>query len=160
MLFSSPTFLYLFLPLVLIGSYLSPSVRLRNVFLVLMSFIFYAWGELSYVPLILVVVLVTHLGSSYQIGRGRRKRAVLALSVTVLITLLAFFKYYGFVLGNLQALGWHILPQIRVDLPLGISFFTFQAISQLVDVHRNRDLPKFQNLSLCRPRFTSCFSRN
>jgi alginate O-acetyltransferase complex protein AlgI len=113
-----------------------------------MSFIFYAWGELSYVPLILVVVLVTHLGSSYQIGRGRRKRAVLALSVTVLITLLAFFKYYGFVLGNLQALGWHILPQIRVDLPLGISFFTFQAISQLVDVHRNRDLPKFQNLSL------------
>jgi alginate O-acetyltransferase complex protein AlgI len=148
MLFSSPTFLYLFLPLVLIGSHLAPTVRLRNIFLLGMSLLFYTWGELRYVPLILVVILVTHLGSAYQIGRGGRKRAVLALSVTALIGLLAFFKYYGFVLENVQALGWNILPDIQVDLPLGISFFTFQAISQLVDVHRNRDLPKFQNLSL------------
>jgi alginate O-acetyltransferase complex protein AlgI len=147
MLFSSPTFLYLFLPLILIGSIFAPTSTTRNLFLVVMSFIFYSWGELDYVPLILIVVVVTHLGSAYQVKGGKGKRAVLALSVGLLLVLLGFFKYYGFVLENLQALGWNILPQIRVDLPLGISFFTFQAISQLVDVHRKPDLPKFRNLS-------------
>ena len=148
MLFSSPTFLYLFLPLILIGSIVAPTATIRNLFLVVMSFLFYSWGELDYVPLILIVVIVTHLGSAYQISSGTRKRAVLALSVTLLLVLLGFFKYYGFVLENLQTLGWNFLPQIRVDLPLGISFFTFQAISQLVDVYRNPELPKFRKLSL------------
>lgn len=148
MLFSSPTFLYLFLPLVLVGGYLAPTPKARNIFLLTMSFFFYTWGELQYVPLVLVVIIVTHLGSAYQISPGTKKKQVLTLSVATLIVLLAFFKYYGFVLQNLSALGWSFLPQIAVDLPLGISFFTFQAISQLVDVHRNRDLPKFQKLSL------------
>lgn len=147
MLFSSPIFLYLFLPFVLIGSRIAPSARSRNIFLLLLSFLFYTWGELEYVPLILIVIVVTHLGSVYQVGQGKHKWAVLTLSVAVLLSLLAFFKYYGFVFENLQAIGWNVLPEMTVDLPLGISFFTFQAISQLVDVYRNRELPKFRKLS-------------
>lgn len=146
--FSSPTFLYLFMPLALVGAYLSPTAAIRNMFLLVMSVIFYTWGELRYLPLITLVVIVTHLGSSYQISRGPHKMQVLTSCVATLVALLAFFKYFGFVQENLLALGWSVLPEIKVDLPLGISFFTFQAISQLVDVYRNRDLPKFQNLTL------------
>jgi alginate O-acetyltransferase complex protein AlgI len=147
MLFSSPTFLYLFLPLVLLGSRFAPTANIRNLFLLAMSLIFYSWGELDYLPLILLAVVIAHLGSLYMVSTATHKRAVLALSVSLLLVLLGFFKYYGFLAANLQAIGWTFMPTIKVDLPLGISFFTFHAISQLVNVYRNPDLPKFRNLS-------------
>lgn len=148
MLFSSPTFLYVFLPLVIVGCYLTKTAQARNIMLLCASVIFYTWGELQYLPLIFVVVLVTHFGASYQIYAKKRHQLVLTISVTILLCLLAFFKYYGFVLENLQAVGLQFLPDITVALPLGISFFTFQAISQLVDVHRNRDAAKYQSPTL------------
>jgi alginate O-acetyltransferase complex protein AlgI len=148
MLFTSSTFLYIFLPLVLIGSRLAPTANFRNLFLLAASLIFYCWGELDYLPLILIAVGITHLGSVYLVSNGTRKGAVLALTVALLLALLGYFKYYGFVAENLQAFGWTFLPQIKVDLPLGISFFTFHAISQVVNVYRNPSLPKFRNLSL------------
>jgi len=148
MLFSSPTFLYVFLPLVIAGCYLTKTAQARNIMLLCASLIFYTWGELKYLPLILTVVVVTHFGAAYQIYGTKRHRLVLTISVAILLSLLAFFKYYGFVVDNLLALNVTVLPDIEVALPLGISFFTFQAISQLVDVYRNRDAAKYQSPTL------------
>ncbi|SDK62007.1 MBOAT family O-acyltransferase [Aliiruegeria lutimaris] len=150
MLFSSPSFLYAFLPLVLAGCYLTKTVQARNVLLLCASVIFYTWGELKYLPLIFTVIAVTHMGAVYQVRAKSHHQLVLGLSVTTLLALLAFFKYYGFVVENLNAAGITLLPELTVALPLGISFFTFQAISQLVDVCRHRDEAKFQHPTLLR----------
>jgi alginate O-acetyltransferase complex protein AlgI len=150
MLFSSPTFLYAFLPLVLVGCYLTHTAQMRNILLLCSSLIFYTWGELKYLPLIFTVIVITHLGTLYQVRANRHNKLVLGLSVAALLSLLAFFKYYGFVVENLQAAGLTLLPEITIALPLGISFFTFQAISQLVDVYRHRDEDKFRSPTLLR----------
>jgi alginate O-acetyltransferase complex protein AlgI len=148
MLFSSPTFLYVFLPLVMLGCYLTRTAFARNILLLCASIVFYTSGELKYLPLILVVILLTHLSAAYQIYAKARYGLVLTLGVTSLLCLLAFFKYYGFIVENFQAVGINVLPDLKISLPLGISFYTFQAISQMVDVYRNREATRFQSPTL------------
>lgn len=148
MLFSNPTFLYLFLPLVMIGCYVTRTAHSRNILLLCASLIFYIWGELKYLPLMFVVILVTHFGAAYQIRAKSRSRLVLMVCIFVLLCLLAFFKYYGFITENLRNAGINALPTLEISLPLGISFYTFHAISQLVDVYRNRSATRYQSPSL------------
>jgi alginate O-acetyltransferase complex protein AlgI len=126
MLFTSPTFLFGFLPIVLLLYYLLPN-KSKNTLLLLVSLIFYAWGELQY-----VWVLVASIFSNYIFGRfidkNRSHYYWLFIGVAFNLGLLFYFKYYGFISNKPDS----------IHLPLGISFFTFQAISYLVDVKRKK----------------------
>ena len=144
MVFSSEVFLFGFLPAVLALYFLTPGPRLKNVALVLASLFFYAWGEGRFVALVLASALVNYgfgLALSQLPGGGTRARKlVLAAAVAFDLGVLAWFKYTGFLADNLSfitggAIGRNVALS-HVYLPLGISFFTFHAISYVVDVYR------------------------
>ena len=134
MIFSSIPFLYYFLPLALLLCYLVPS-RARNAFLLLASLVFYAWGEPKYLP---VMAAATTLGYGFglAIERFRRfRKPLLVLSIASSLGFLLYFKYADFFLENLNAMGLKV-PLLRLALPVGISFYTFQILSYTVDVYR------------------------
>lgn len=129
MLFSSNTFLFGFLPAVVVLYYLCPR-RCRNVLLLVSSLIFYGWGEPKYVLLMLVSILLNYfcgLAAAWQQSRQRSTRGVLVLGVVLNLGMLGFFKYGTFFFGS-------AFPDI--PLPIGISFYIFQAMSYLIDVCR------------------------
>ena len=129
MLFSSNTFLFGFLPAVVVLYYLCPR-RCRNVLLLVSSLIFYGWGEPKYVLLMLVSILLNYfcgLAAARQQSRQRSTRGVLVLGVVMNLGMLGFFKYGKFFFGS-------AFPDI--PLPIGISFYIFQAMSYLIDVCR------------------------
>ena len=131
MVFSSAVFLFAFLPAVFLLDRLLRPLRLRNTLLALASILFYAFGQLQYVPLFLGSVLLNYL-AGLALGRLRRgRKAVLALAVVLNLGLLGVFKYTDFVLGNLG------LPPVGIVLPIGISFYTFQGMSYVIDVYRD-----------------------
>ena len=138
MLFSSIVFLFTFLPAVVILYYLLP-VRFRNVILLLASLVFYAWGEPVYLFLMLLSILFNYF-SGLDIARNLQdKRAAkrsLVFNFIINLAVLGFFKYEGFVLDTLNGIlpvhiSYHALP-----LPIGISFYTFQILSYIIDVYR------------------------
>ena len=150
MLFSSIVFLFTFLPVVLILYYLLP-VRFRNVILLLASLVFYAWGEPVYLFLMILSILFNYF-SGLDIARNLQdKRAAkrsLVFNLIINLAVLGFFKYEGFVLDTLNGIlpvhiSYHALP-----LPIGISFYTFQILSYIIDVYRGNvkvqtNLPNF-----------------
>lgn len=150
MLFSSIVFLFTFLPAVMILYYLLP-VRFRNVILLLASLVFYAWGEPVYLFLMLLSILFNYF-SGLDIARNLQdKRAAkrsLVFNLIINLAVLGFFKYEGFVLDTLNGIlpvhiSYHALP-----LPIGISFYTFQILSYIIDVYRGNvkvqtNLPNF-----------------
>mgnify|MGYP003251419799 FL=1 len=150
MLFSSIVFLFTFLPAVMILYYLLP-VRFRNVILLLASLVFYAWGEPVYLFLMLLSILFNYF-SGLDIARSLQdKRAAkrsLVFNLIINLAVLGFFKYEGFVLDTLNGIlpvhiSYHALP-----LPIGISFYTFQILSYIIDVYRGNvkvqtNLPDF-----------------
>ena len=137
MLFSSNIFLFLFLPVTLLGYYLlRPSVRLKNYFLLVMSLGFYAWGEPIYVFLMLASIVGNFLFGWLVGGATARKKLWLILSVIFNLGILFWFKYTNFLLDNINALLGTSFPLIAPALPIGISFFTFQAMSYVIDVYR------------------------
>ena len=134
MIFSSIPFLYYFLPLALLLCYLVPS-RARNAFLLLASLVFYAWGEPKYLP---VMAAATALGYGFGLATQRFRRfrkPLLVLSIASSLGFLLYFKYADFFLENLNGLGRNV-PLLRLALPVGISFYTFQILSYTVDVYR------------------------
>lgn len=137
MAFSSVAFLFGFLPLALLCYFLIP-VRLRggrNLVLLLFSLFFYAWGGVRLLP-VLLASCVLNWGAALLAAPGRKRRkAVLAAALILNLGMLGYFKYTGFLLGNLNALGLDVAAPAIV-LPAGISFFTFQAIAYLTDVYR------------------------
>jgi alginate O-acetyltransferase complex protein AlgI len=144
MVFSSPIFLFLFLPVVLALYPLFPGLRLKNLWLLAVSIVFYAWGEAVFVFLMLGSTAMNYalgLWVDRESEPARRKWAV-AIAVALNIGLLAFFKYANFFVGNLNPmlaalkLGTLHLPPVR--LPIGISFFTFHALSYVIDIYRRK----------------------
>ena len=137
MLFSSVTFLYAFLPVVLVGYALLPR-RARNPWLLLTSVVFYAFGEPRWVILLLLCALSGWcfglLMERFRGGRGAK--IALACGLILDLGLLAFFKYADFLAETVNALTGAAVPLPGIPLPLGISFFTFQAMSYLIDVYR------------------------
>lgn len=140
MVFSSILFIIAFLPAVLAAYYIAPR-RIKNLVLLLASLIFYAWGEPLYVFLMLYSILFNYvMGIDIERHQKKKKSAKgsLILAVAVNLFLLGFFKYYGFLAGNLEQL-FHIqLPAISLSLPVGLSFYTFQALSYQADVYRGK----------------------
>jgi D-alanyl-lipoteichoic acid acyltransferase DltB (MBOAT superfamily) len=143
--FSSPSFLFVFLPLAAALYFAARGMAAKNLVLLILSLAFYAWGE----P-VMVLVMLGSIGFNFLAARwidaceGRARGAALAAAVAVNLAGLAIFKYADFVAGNIEALlhalgapglGW---KRGGVALPLGISFFTFHALSYLIDVYRRR----------------------
>ncbi len=143
MVFSSLTFLYLFLPVVLIFYYLVPK-QARNFVLFVSGFVFYAWGEPVYIFLMTFTVLV-----DYTCGRvmtrfdanQKARLAVLLASIIVNLSILAVFKYNSFVVQNLNDLFGLTISDPKIALPIGISFYTFQSMSYTIDLYR-RNVPE------------------
>ncbi|HTY77845.1 MAG TPA: MBOAT family protein [Candidatus Bathyarchaeia archaeon] len=141
MVFSSPIFLFIFLPLVLAG-YFAARGRLRNLWLLGMSLVFYGWGEPRFV-LIMLVSIAANFGFGLWLDRirgSRGARGLLAVAVALNLGLLILYKYAAFLAGNantaLGLIGAGPVPLPAFALPLGISFYTFHALSYLVDVSR------------------------
>ena len=137
MLFSSIEFLYYFLPVVLLGYFLLPKV-LRNGWLLLVSLVFYAWGEPKLVWVMLASIILNWL---WGIGIGRAKaqgwkRFFLVLSCLTCLGLLGWFKYADFAFENINALLGTRIPLPKLILPIGISFYSFQILSYSIDVYR------------------------
>ena len=138
MVFSSLTFLLVFLPVVLVLYYTVPG-RLKNAVLFVCSLWFYAWGEPIYVCLMVFsTVLDFSCGRYVERYRGtKRAKYGLAVSVIVNLGLLCFFKYSGFVINTINQCFGASLPTHELPLPIGISFYTFQTMSYTIDVYRN-----------------------
>jgi len=142
MVFSSVTFLYYFLPAFLVCYFAAPGLRAKNLVLLAFSLVFYAWGGVANL-LVLGVSMVGNYLLALVIGARPPNRRLSALAVAVALNLagLIAFKYLGFLAENLNVLLAPLalaVPVVHVELPLGISFFTFHAISYLVDVYRGR----------------------
>lgn len=146
MVFSSTVFLFLFLPVLLVLHWLSPR-PLRNLLLLTASLLFYLWGEKEF-----IFVLLISIAFNYTMGlwldrsatmQGRRR--IVALAIVLNLGLLATFKYADFLIDNLNAacalLHLPPFPTPRIHLPLGISFFTFHALSYVIDIYRREVRP-------------------
>ncbi len=152
MIFSSVTFLFLFLPMVLLGSVLSGK-KYRNLLLFTASLLFYLWGEGGYTLLLLSAIAITFiLGRKIEKYSGNRQKFLLGLGILCNLLPLFVFKYLHFTLSTLAPLlfssGQISLQTENIHLPAGISFFTFQAISYLIDVYR-RVAPAEQSFLNC-----------
>ena len=136
MLFSSNLFLFLFLPFVISGYYFLPR-KFRNTFLLITSLLFYAWGEPSFVWVMVGSILFNYLMALIIHYCQIKKVRTLALIFTVAgnLSVLFIYKYLDFFIVNINRLGFHF-PLKNIALPLGISFFTFQAMSYVIDVYR------------------------
>lgn len=135
MLFSSATFLFIFLPLVC-AIYLLVRRELRNYVLLIASLIFYGWGEPQYLAIMLLTIVVNYV-AALGISRCRRRCGwILLLTVLSNLAVLFYFKYFNFVTENINAICGSDISIIKVIMPIGISFYTFQALSYVVDVYR------------------------
>ena len=143
MYFSSLLFLFLYLPIVLLGYYILPR-KCRNFFLLVVNLIFYGWGEPVFILIMLLSITVNYIcGILIENHRHNEclKKTFLALSIVISLGLLGAFKYLGFLTDILRELPiFAMLPKIKLSLPIGISFYTFQTLSYTVDVYR-RDVP-------------------
>lgn len=146
MLFSSIPFIYIFLPAVLILYLLAPK-KLKNSVLLISGLIFYAWGEPVYVFLMAASIILSYFfGLLIDKTRGTTTaKILLAVSVAINLGFLGYFKYADFFLSNFNALFGADVPLLKLALPIGISFYTFQVLSYNVDVYRG-DVPVQKNI--------------
>ena len=154
MVFSSTIFLFLFLPVTLI-SYLLAGRYLRNVILLIASLVFYLWGENIYVLVMLSSITVNYIVGlliDRSIQNGKSGKAVLIAGLVANIGLLVFFKYTNFIIENINfMLGTVDIAEIKIEkihLPIGISFFTFQAMSYIIDIFRRQSKVQTNPVSL------------
>jgi len=143
MVFSSVTFLFFFLPVFLTAYFILPFKHTRNALILIASMMFYAWGEPIYVLLMVFSILVNYQIALGMAGEERPERKlVLICGLIVNLGTLIVFKYAGFIVQNFnqvsdQFIGFRF-PDPDIGLPLGISFFTFQSMSYLIDVYRRQ----------------------
>ncbi len=140
MVFSSLIFLFRFLPVFLLVYYIVPR-PLKNLVLFIGSMIFYAWGEPKYTVLVLLSIIVNFYSTKFMAMydrqyRIRERRICLALILLYDVGMLIFFKYTGFILTNVNMFAGTAVPIPKITLPLGISFYTFQIMSYVIDVYK------------------------
>lgn len=137
MLFSSVPFLYFFLPVLLILYLITPN-KFKNILLLLANLIFYAWGE-KLLVLLFILSMMLGWGLGLLIGCAKNKtlsKFFLFLSISINLGLLGYFKYVDFFIENFNAVTGFSIPLLKIALPIGISFYTFQILSYTVDVYR------------------------
>lgn len=146
MVFSSSVFLFIFLPVCLAAYFICPKRAYRNVILLVASLVFYAWGEPAYVFL-MIISMVANWFAGLQIMRTPpHKKIVLIVALAINLAILGFFKYESFLANNINHLfGSDLIPDLQLPLPIGISFYTLQAISYIIDVYRGQ-VPAQKNM--------------
>ncbi|MCD7845847.1 MAG: MBOAT family protein [Oscillospiraceae bacterium] len=139
MVFSSALFLFAFLPVLYAIYRLTPGIKGKNIVLLIFSLISYAFGDIAYLPLLLASIVI-NWGAGRLLGamtpKNKGRYAVLFLTVALDLGLMAVFKYLDFIVGNINALLGLSIPLPGIALPLGISFFTFTALSYVIEVYR------------------------
>ncbi len=137
MLFSSMTFVFMFLPIVC-TLYLLARKELQNYVLLIASIIFYAWGEPRYLAIMILTIIINYVGANYISRSHHQMHRLILLTLTVFLNLsvLFYFKYFNFMVENLNTILHSHINFIKVIMPIGISFYTFQALSYVVDVYR------------------------
>lgn len=141
MVFSSTIFLYIFLPLVFILYFLMPWITGKNLVLLLFSLVFYAWGEPVYILLMLVSILINYVFGlliHWCHRNNRSGKPELFLAVILNLGLLFYFKYFAFAVITVSGLFELNLTIPQIALPIGISFYTFQGMSYVIDVYREK----------------------
>ena len=141
MLFSSMTFLFVFMPLVMAVYFLSKK-EIRNYVLLIASIIFYAWGEPRYLAIMIITILVNYAGAILldKHYSSRQRLWIVSLTIVLDLSFLFYFKYFNFVVDNINGVLATDFQLLDVIMPIGISFYTFQAMSYLIDVYR-REVP-------------------
>ena len=143
MVFNSLTFLCIFLPVVLALYYLLPTLRIRNILLIAVSLLFYAYGEPVYVLLMIASIIINYIFGRLLGTENKKKRQwILAIAVVINIGLLVVFKYLDMMVQTVNQLSGSEIPLVGLALPIGISFFTFQALSYVIDVYRREVEPQ------------------
>ena len=136
MVFSSVLFIFRFLPIAMILYFLTPN-KFKNLTLLLVSLIFYSWGEPKYFLIMVASIFVDYFVSrGIEKSRNNKKVSIMLLSISILFNLgiLFFFKYFNFFLENINNILGLSLKYVKITLPLGISFYTFQTMSYTIDV--------------------------
>lgn len=136
MLFSSLVFLFCFLPVALTGYYLLPKIEYKNIFLLLVSLFFYAWGDPSYILLLPISMLINFVFGLIIDSRLSQKKLFLIVSILFNVGLILSFKYLPFFITNINNFLQLKIPVPKIAFPLGISFYTFKVITYLADVYR------------------------
>ena len=136
MVFSSFTFLFIFLPLVLLTYFIAKKRKLRNIVLFIFSLIFYAWGEPVYVLLMLLSIIVNYAVALIIEKVPEKKKILLLLDIIFNIGIIGFFKYGNFIIQNINLIFHTNIDEMTLGLPIGISFYTFQILSYVIDVYR------------------------
>lgn len=148
MIFSSIPFLFYFLPAVMLCYFLVPR-QAKNAVLLVFSLVFYGWGEPKLLGLMVVTILAFYI-CGLLIGRAetqKEKKTWLTVSVVIGIGLLGLFKYADFFIGSINAVTGLSVPLLRLALPVGISFYTFQCLSYTIDVYRGKVPPQHNIVS-------------
>lgn len=140
MVFTSNVFMFLFFPVCIAMYYLIPSIKWKNYVLLVASLVFYAWGEPAYIILLILTTLSGYIHSIY-ISKAEESNPKLAKylvfqSVGISLLILGYFKYGNFIIDNVNLLLGTNISELDVGLPIGISFYTFQIVSYIVDVYR------------------------
>lgn len=141
MVFSTLTFLFMFLPLVCIFYYIIPNRTYKNVILLIFSLMFYSWGEPRYIALMLIASLIAYIGGLFidkfeKIGKYKTKKLVFIVTVILLVSNLFVFKYLNFTIDNMNKIFNTSVNIEKVVLPIGISFYTFQILSYVIDLYK------------------------
>ena len=136
MLFSSMTFIFVFLP-ILLTVYFCSKKEFHNAILLIASIIFYAWGEPKFLAIMLFSIIINYFGALAIEKYSKYKKHFLILTILINLGFLIYFKYFNFILDNINNLFSSNFDFIKITLPLGISFYTFQAMSYIFDVYKN-----------------------
>ena len=152
MVFSSTIFLFLFLPMTLLGYYLIKN-NYKNYYLLFMSLIFFGWSQPNYLWIIILSVVVNYACAMLIDDLQKLQRPVLIIAVIANLSILFCFKYFNFSIDSINKVLGSSFALREIILPIGISFFTFQGMSYVIDVYR-KDVPAQKNIfKLC------CFRR-
>jgi len=138
--FGSIVFIFGFLPIVFLLHLAIPNIRVKNVILMIASLFFYAWGEPLYVFLMIVSVFLNWLLSKFIAEKENHKKIFAAIAVILNIGMLIGFKYLGFIAEAINLIPYVSVPVPQIHLPIGISFFTFQILSYVIDVYRDKSV--------------------
>lgn len=138
MVFSSIVFLYIFLPIMLFIYFIVPN-KLKNAVMIIASLIFFAWGEIKYIFIMLLLAIMDYICGqkiNKYLGDKNKKRIFLFIDIGVNLLILFFFKYSDFIITNINYITHLNLPLLNIPLPIGVSFNTFQSLSYIIDVYR------------------------
>lgn len=136
MLFSSMTFIYMFLPILCLIYFLSKK-EFHNTILLIASLIFYAWGDPKYLAIMILTIIINYYSAILLEKYPKHKKLTLILTIITNLSFLIYFKYFNFLISTINNILNTNINIIEIIMPLGISFYTFQAISYIIDVYRN-----------------------